>query len=59
VEVGYLSSPVDRERLARPEFRDAVAESLVIAIQRLYLGDEDFKTGTMKIRDVMSFAGRD
>jgi len=58
VEIGYLTSPFDRERLARPEFRDAVAEALVIAVQRLYLGDDDAETGTLGIDDVLSFAGR-
>jgi N-acetylmuramoyl-L-alanine amidase len=58
VEIGYLTSPVDAERLARPEFRDAVAEALVIAVQRLYLGDEDAETGTLHLGDVLSLAGR-
>ena len=58
VEIGYLTNPLDRERLARPDFRDAVAEALVIAIQRLYLGDEDAKTGTLHLTDVLSLAGR-
>jgi len=58
VEVGYLTNPADRGLLARADFRDAVAEALVIAVQRLYLGDEDAKTGTLGLEDVMSFAGR-
>jgi N-acetylmuramoyl-L-alanine amidase len=37
VEVGYLTSPADARRLGSPAFRDAVAEGLVVAIQRLYL----------------------
>ena len=57
VEMGYLTNPVDRDRLSRPEFRDAVAEALVIAVQRLYLGDEDAKTGTLGLDDVLTFAG--
>jgi N-acetylmuramoyl-L-alanine amidase len=58
VELGYLTSPVDRERLSRPDFRDAVAEALVIAVQRLYLGDEDARTGTLHLTDVLTIAGR-
>jgi N-acetylmuramoyl-L-alanine amidase len=57
VEIGYLTNPVDRDRLSRSEFRDAVAEALVIAVQRLYLGDEDAKTGTLDLDDVLTFAG--
>jgi N-acetylmuramoyl-L-alanine amidase len=58
VEVGYLTNPSDRERLSRRDFRDAVAEALVIAVQRLYLGDEDARTGTLHLTDVLTFAGR-
>ncbi len=31
LDLGYLSSPADRERLAEPEFRDVVAEALLVA----------------------------
>jgi N-acetylmuramoyl-L-alanine amidase len=58
VEIGYLTNPDDARLLGDPGFRDSVAESLVIAIQRLYLGEEDFATGTLQLHDVMSFAGR-
>lgn len=58
VELGYLSSRHDAPRLGDPAFRDAAAEALVIAVQRLYLGDEDADTGTLQLRDVLSFAGR-
>lgn len=58
VEIGYLTNPLDRDLLSRAEFRDAVAEALVIAVQRLYLGDDDAKTGTLGLDDVLSFAGR-
>jgi N-acetylmuramoyl-L-alanine amidase len=50
VDVGYLTSPIDRARLLHPTFRDAVAEGLLIAIQRLYLpADADPPTGVMRI----------
>lgn len=53
VEVGYLSNPGDAQRLGRPEFRDTLAESFVIAIQRLYLSaEDDAKTGTLRISDL-------
>jgi N-acetylmuramoyl-L-alanine amidase len=58
VELGYLTSPHDAERLADPAFRDAAAEALVIAVQRLYLGEEDAETGTLQLHDVLSLAGR-
>ena len=50
IEIGYLSSPEDRERLLNPAFRDTVAEALLIAVQRLYLPTEaDQPTGVMQI----------
>lgn len=53
IDVGYLSHPGDAERLTRPDFRDVIAEAVVIAIQRLYLSSEDdAKTGTLRIADL-------
>lgn len=53
IDVGYLTNPGDAGRLARPDFRDVIAEAVVIAIQRLYLASEDdAKTGTLRISDL-------
>jgi N-acetylmuramoyl-L-alanine amidase len=55
VDCGYLSNPQDAKSLATPEFRDAVAEAFIIAIQRLYLAaEDDAKTGTLRISDLRS-----
>jgi len=55
IDVGYASNSGDASRLARPDFRDVIAESLLIAIQRLYLSTEDdAKTGTLRISDLRS-----
>ncbi len=55
VDLGYLTNPGDVERLSRAEFRDTVAESFIIAIQRLYLSaEDDAKTGTLRISDLRS-----
>ena len=56
VELGYLTNPLDADRLADPEFRDLVAEALVVAIQRLYLGEDDATTGTLRLADVLAYA---
>jgi N-acetylmuramoyl-L-alanine amidase len=56
VELGYLTHPCDADRLADPAFRDLVAEALVVAIQRLYLGEEDATTGTLRLEDVLEYA---
>lgn len=53
IDLGYLSNSEDAARYKRPEFRDLIAESLVIAIQRLYLAaEDDAKTGTLRISDL-------
>lgn len=53
IDLGYVTSPVDVERISRSDFRDVIAEALVIAIQRLYLASEDdAKTGTLRISDL-------
>lgn len=53
VEIGYLSNTADLQRLTRAEFRDTIAESFIIAIQRLYLSaEDDAKTGTLRISDL-------
>jgi N-acetylmuramoyl-L-alanine amidase len=50
LELGYLSSPLDRVRLTDPLFRDTVAEGLLVAVQRLYLPQaDDPPTGVMRI----------
>jgi N-acetylmuramoyl-L-alanine amidase len=50
VELGYLSSPIDRARLVDPLFRDTVAEGLLVAVQRLYLPiEDDPPTGVLRI----------
>ena len=55
VDLGYISNAGDAARLARAEFRDTVAESFIIAIQRLYLSvEDDAKTGTLRISDLRS-----
>lgn len=55
VDLGYASNESDADRLSRPDFRDTIAESFIIAIQRLYLAaEDDAKTGTLRISDLRS-----
>jgi N-acetylmuramoyl-L-alanine amidase len=54
IEVGYLTNRADRDRLANPAFRDLVAESILIAVKRLYLlGENDQPTGTFTFEDIL------
>lgn len=53
VDLGYLSNPSDLSKLNQVTFRETIVESLLIAIQRLYLSsEEDAKTGTLRIADL-------
>ncbi|MGN6609763.1 MAG: peptidoglycan-binding protein [Jatrophihabitans sp.] len=55
VELGYLTSPIDRPMLTNPLFRDTVAEGLLVAVQRLYLPTaDDPPTGVLRIPAVAS-----
>lgn len=55
VELGYLTDPGDARRLSDPAFRDTCAEALLVAVQRLFLPeDEDPTTGTLRVDDVLA-----
>jgi N-acetylmuramoyl-L-alanine amidase len=51
VDVGYLTSPVDRARLTDPLFREQVVEAIVAAVQRMYFPvEQDVPTGSIDVR---------
>ena len=53
IEAGYLSHPEDAARLADPAFLDTLAEAIVIALQRMYLGEDDTNaTGVLHLGDL-------
>jgi N-acetylmuramoyl-L-alanine amidase len=53
VDVGYLTSPTDRERLVDPSFRDRVVEAIVAAVQRMYYPvEKDVPTGSIDVREL-------
>jgi len=60
IEAGYLSHPEDAARLADPAFRNTVAEAIVVALQRMYLGEDDTNaTGVLRLGDLRAYlAGR-
>lgn len=50
VEVGYLTSPIDRERLVDGTFRERVIEGIIAAVQRMYLpAEDDVPTGSIDV----------
>lgn len=57
VEVGYLTSPVDRAHLVDPRFRDTVVEAIVAAVQRMYFpAEQDVPTGSIDVRELRAVA---
>ncbi len=53
IDLGYISNPGDLQRLEEANFRETIVESLIVAVQRLYLSAEnDAKTGTLRISDL-------
>ncbi|GLY26884.1 N-acetylmuramoyl-L-alanine amidase [Kineosporia sp. NBRC 101731] len=54
--LGYLTNPGDAERLGDADFRALIAESMLFAVQRLYLAENDAETGTLSLSDVQAFA---
>ena len=51
IEAGYLTHAEDAALLAQPQFRDTLAEAVVVALQRTYLGEDDTNaTGTLDLR---------
>jgi N-acetylmuramoyl-L-alanine amidase len=58
LDLGYLTNSGDAARLSDPSFRDVVAESIVIAVQRLYLpDDDDAPTGALRIGELFAAKG--
>lgn len=50
VEIGYLTSPLDRARIVDPSFRDTVADAIIAGVQRMYLPyGGDFQTGQFDV----------
>jgi N-acetylmuramoyl-L-alanine amidase len=53
VEVGYLTSPLDREKLIDPHFRDRAVEAMMAAVQRMYFPvEDDVPTGSIDVSTI-------
>lgn len=56
IEAGYLTHAQDAARLAEPAFLDTLAEAIVIALQRMYLGEDDTNaTGVLRLGDLSAY----
>ena len=55
IELGYLSSPVDRACLLRDDFRNTLADGILVAVKRFYLdGRDDPHTGTFTFSELLA-----
>lgn len=55
VSLGYLSNSDDRRRLLSDDFRNTVADGMLVAVKRLYLdGRDDPHTGTFTFSDLLA-----
>jgi N-acetylmuramoyl-L-alanine amidase len=53
VDLGYLTSPADRDRLVNPLFREQIVEAILAAVQRMYFPVEnDVPTGSIDVRQL-------
>jgi N-acetylmuramoyl-L-alanine amidase len=61
VDIGYLTSPTDRERLVDPRFRDTAVDAVLAAVQRMYYPVEsDVPTGSIDVSTLRAtLAGAD
>ncbi len=55
VEMGYLSNPDERMRLLSDDFRNRLADGMLVAVKRLYLdGRDDPQTGSFSFSDLLA-----
>ena len=55
VEMGYLSNAYERTQLLNDDFRNRLADGLLVAVKRLYLdGRDDPHTGTFSFSDLLA-----
>ena len=56
VDLGYLSSSSDSGQLEDPEHRERLAESILCALQRMFVQSNDtVATGTMSLSDIEAY----
>ncbi|MDO5366427.1 peptidoglycan-binding protein [Kocuria sp.] len=56
IDLGYLSSAAERINLENPEHRERLAESILCALQRMYVRSADnIATGTMSLSDIEDY----
>lgn len=55
LDVGYITNPDDARVLEDADYRNVIAEAILVAVKRLYLlGDDDRPTGTYTFADLLA-----
>ncbi|MGW0038096.1 peptidoglycan-binding protein [Gordonia sp. NPDC003376] len=55
IDIGYITNPDDAEILGDPDYRNVIAEAILVAVKRLYLlGENDRPTGTYTFADLLA-----
>ncbi|MGV9671569.1 N-acetylmuramoyl-L-alanine amidase [Gordonia sp. NPDC003504] len=55
IDVGYITNPDDAETIEDPNYRNVIAEAILVAVKRLYLlGNDDRPTGTYTFADLLA-----
>ena len=56
IEAGYLSHPETPRCWPSRSFRDTLAEAVLVALQRIYLGEDDTNaTGVLRLGDLRAY----
>lgn len=59
IDLGYITNPGDAARLSDADFRDVLAEAIVVAVQRVYLSPEtDPETGVLRFGELREALSR-
>lgn len=55
IDVGYITNPDDAAVLTDTDYRNTIAEAILVAVKRVYLlGDDDRPTGTYTFADLLA-----
>ena len=55
IDVGYITNPDDARVLEDADYRNVIAEAILVAVKRLYLlGENDRPTGTYTFADLLA-----
>lgn len=55
IDVGYITNPDDAATLSDSDYRNVIAEAILVAVKRLYLlGQDDRPTGSYTFAELLA-----